>query len=196
MKQTYQKNLDISQITDYLYISAWPRREYTDQFRTLKVRLILSMDWWRPSKTLGRPPGRLLWLPTTDNPFLPMPMDTLQRGVEAALPVIEDGWGVLAHCRAGVHRSVAMACCVLIGLGYSADEAMQLVKEQRQVADPYIWYIKRRIRKFEQVWQQRLEGNCITKGVSIHQNDNVPTSIEINKHQCEMNGALIHSEIL
>jgi protein-tyrosine phosphatase len=47
--------------------------------------------------------------------------------VEAALPVIQDGYGVLVHCRAGVHRSVAMACCVLIGMGQTADEAMQLV---------------------------------------------------------------------
>jgi len=47
--------------------------------------------------------------------------------VEAALPVIQDGYQVLLHCRAGVHRSVAMACCVLIGMGQTADEAMQLV---------------------------------------------------------------------
>ena len=56
-----------------------------------------------------------------------MPISTLQRGVEAALPVIHDGYRVLVHCRAGVHRSVAMACCVLIGMGHSAEEAMQLV---------------------------------------------------------------------
>jgi protein-tyrosine phosphatase len=84
-----------------------------------------------------------------------MPISTLQRGVEAALPVIRDGWGVLVHCVAGVHRSVAMACCVLIGMDYSADEAMRLVKTRRAVADPYIWYFQRRIRKFEQVWQAR-----------------------------------------
>lgn len=145
---------DISQITDYLYVSAWPKGEHADTIRALNVRLILSMHWRRPEKTLGHTPVNLLWLPTIDTFFTPMPMSTLQRGVEAALPVIKDGWSVLVHCKAGVHRSVAMACCVLIGMGHSADEAMQLVKKRREVADPYIWYIRQRIRKFEQIWQK------------------------------------------
>jgi hypothetical protein len=146
---------DVSAITDYLYISAWPRGDHAEEIRALNVRLILSMHWIRPSKTLGHPPMRLLWLPTFDNPLAPMPMYTLQRGVEAALPVIAQGYRVLVHCRAGVHRSVAMACCVLIGMGQSADEAMQLVRQQRPVADPHVWYIQRRIYKFERLWNQR-----------------------------------------
>jgi protein-tyrosine phosphatase len=136
-----------------LYISAWPRGDHADDIRALNVRLILSMHWIRPSRTLGHPPVRLLWLPTVDNPLFPMPIATLERGVQAALPVIAEGYRVLVHCRAGVHRSVAMACCVLIGTGQTADEAMALVKQKRSVADPYAGYIQRRIRKFEQHWR-------------------------------------------
>jgi hypothetical protein len=147
---------DVSAITDYLYISAWPRGDHAEEIRALNVRLILSMHWIKPSRTLGHPPVRLLWLPTFDNPLMPMPIATLQRGVEAALPVIADGYRVLVHCRAGVHRSVAMACCVLIGMGQTADEAMQLAKQQRSVADPDVWYIQRRIHKFEQHWRSRI----------------------------------------
>ena len=150
---------DVSPITDYLYISAWPRGDHADDIRALNVRLILSMHWIKPSKTLGNPPVTLLWLPTIDNPLAPMPMAIFQRGVEAALPVISDGYRVLVHCRAGVHRSVAMACCVLIGMGQTPDEAMQLVKQRRAVADPDIWYIQRRIYKFEQFWRNRV-GNA------------------------------------
>ena len=91
---------------------------------------------------------------TIDKPFAPIPLGTLARGVTAALPVIASGGKVLCHCRYGIHRSVAMACCVLIGKGYSADNAMQLVAERRSVADPYVGYIQVRIRKFEQAWQQ------------------------------------------
>jgi hypothetical protein len=144
---------DVSAITDYLYISAWPRGNHAEEIRALNVRLILSMHWIKPSSLLGHPPVQLLWLPTIDNPLAPMPIATLQRGVEAALPVIADGYRVLVHCRAGVHRSVAMACCVLIGAGMTADEAMQRVKQQRSVADPDVWYIQRRIYKFEQQWR-------------------------------------------
>ncbi len=148
---------DVSQITDYLYISAWPRGDHAEEIRAMNVRLILSMHWIRPSSTLGHPPVRLLWLPTVDNPLVPMPISTLQRGVEAALPVIQEGYRVLVHCRAGVHRSVAMACCVLIGMGQTADQAMQLVEGKRSAADPHAWYIERRIYKFEQHWSERAQ---------------------------------------
>jgi len=143
---------DISRITDDVFISAWPEGEHADEILDLNIRLILSMHWIRPSRTLHHPPLRVLWLPTIDTPFTPMPIETLRRGVEAALPAIRDGRAVLCHCRAGVHRSVAMACCVLIGLGFSADDAMELVKSKRAVADPYAWYIQPRIRKFEAAW--------------------------------------------
>jgi len=158
------KNLlgpDISRITDYLYISAWPKGEHADEIQALNIRLILSMHWRRPSKSLNHPPLRVLWLPTVDTPITPMPIGTLRRGVEAALPVIEEGGGVLAHCKAGVHRSVAMASCVLIGMGYTADNAMQLVKEQREVADPFAGYIQSRIRKFESDWHRRHGGGAL-----------------------------------
>lgn len=143
---------DVSPITDYLYISAWPRGDHADEIRAMNVRLILSMHWIKPAGNLGHDPIRLLWLPTVDNPFLPMPIKSFNLGVEAALPVIKDGYRVLVHCRAGVHRSVAMACCVLIGMGYSAGDAMTLVKEKRAVADPDVWYIRNRILKFERHW--------------------------------------------
>jgi len=101
---------------------------------------------------LGRPPVTLLWLPTFDNIFLPMPIKTLNKGVRAALPVIENGDSVLVHCKSGVHRSVAQAACVLIAKGYTADDAMQLIKEKRAVADPDARHIQSRIRKFANQW--------------------------------------------
>ena len=155
------KNLpgpDLSRITGYLYVSAWPEGEHADEIQALNIRLILSMHWRKPPKSLSQPPLRVLWLPTVDTPVTPMPIGTLRRGVEAALPVIEEGAGVLAHCKAGVHRSVAMASCVLIGMGYTADDAMHLVNEQREVADPFAGYIQSRIRKFESDWHRRLGG--------------------------------------
>ena len=152
--ETAKSSPDISQINDYLYLSAWPEGEHADEIRELGVRLILSMHWGRPSRTLREPPLRLLWLPTMDSPLTPMPVASLQRGVEAALPVIRDGGGVLTHCRYGIHRSAAMACCVLIGMGFTSEQAMQLVKEKRPIADPYIWYIRRRIEKFERPWKR------------------------------------------
>ena len=132
--------------------------EVGDEIVALGVRLVLSMHWIRPTKMLGKPPVKLMWLPTIDKPFFPMPLRTLNRGVRAALPVIENGGSVLVHCKAGVHRSVAQAACVLIGMGYTADDAMDLIKEKRAVADPDAGYIQKRIRKFESQWQSQKKG--------------------------------------
>jgi len=149
---------DISPITDFLYISSWPEGDHYEEILDLNIRLILSMHWRRPSDELNQSPLQLLWLPTIDTPITPMPIATLQRGVEAGVKVIENGHGVLSHCRAGVHRGAAMACCVLVGLGYSAAEAIQLVEEKRRVADPSIWYIRKRIEQFEKRWGQVKRG--------------------------------------
>lgn len=150
------KELDVSEITEYLYISAWPRGEHTDEIHTRGIRLVLSMHWVRPRLVPKDDPVRVLWLPTFDTPMTPIPMRILAYGVSAALPVIKAGNRVLVHCRAGRHRSVAMACAVLIGMGYTAQQAIQLVKEKRAAADPEIWYIQNRIVKFEKYWQARL----------------------------------------
>ena len=146
---------DISKITDYLYISAFPEAEHAETIRALNVRLIISMPLQTPRHEVRTPPIQWLHLRTIDSPLTPIPIFMLRHGVEAALPVIKDGYAVLVHCRAGVHRSVAMACCILIGMGYSAADATQLVKEKRAVADPDIWYIRKRIEKFERSWRSR-----------------------------------------
>jgi hypothetical protein len=105
-----------------------------------------------PADVYRHPPFRILTLPTLDSPITPMPMRFLSKGVEAALPVIGDGGGVLTYCRAGRHRSVAMAACILIALGHSASEAMDSISARRTEADPYAWHIRRRILKFEREW--------------------------------------------
>jgi hypothetical protein len=143
---------DISQITDFLYISAWPERKYAEEIRSRKVHLILSTHWLLPGKVYRQPPFQFLWLPMFDSPLAPIPMTLLNQGVQAALATIQKGGSVLVHCRYGVHRSVAMASCVLIGKGYTAEEAMQTVKNHRTTADPYRWYIRSRIEKFELRW--------------------------------------------
>ena len=144
--------MDISKITDQLYIAAHPKAEDAGAIRDLNVRLVLNMIFIRPAKVYDQPPFRMLTLRTFDSIFLPIPISKLEKGVKAALPVIEAGDSVLVYCREGRHRSVAMAAAVLIGMGYSADQAMQLIKSQRAKADPYAWHIQRRIRKFEEVW--------------------------------------------
>lgn len=147
--------MDFSAITDSLYVGTAPHPEDYDTLRELGVNLVLNMrvDRW-PYPDRHNPPMRSLWLPTFDFPLLPIPIKTLRRGVSTALEILAAGGKVYVHCRAGVHRSVAMAAAILIGQGYSAPEAMQLLKERRPVADPDAWYIRRQIKRFAQSWEK------------------------------------------
>lgn len=145
----------ISKITSYLYISSFPGRGQAEQLQELGIRLVLSMYLVRPAKILRQPPFQLIWTPVIDSPLTPIPLRVFHRGIEAALPVIKEGGKVLVHCRWGVHRSVAMACCVLIAKGYFLEDAVELVKRQRPVARPDEDYILARIRLFEQDWHRK-----------------------------------------
>ena len=145
---------DLSQITDYLFVSSLPQSEHAQHVLSLGIRLIISMPVHRAPKEYRRPPFQFIHLPTFDSPFLPIPQFMLRRGVAAALPVIQGGAAVLVHCQAGKHRSVAMSCCILIAEGYSAEAAMRLVHEKRALADPYVGYIRKRIEVFESDWKK------------------------------------------
>lgn len=141
-----------SAITDQLFIAPRPRTRHMEQFCGLGVDLVLSMIGVRPPRALAEPPFRLVRLPVFDNPLLPIPLAILQFGVSAALPVLASGGRVLVYCRAGRHRSVAMAACILIARGMTADEAMDTIVAHRPYADPHARHIERRIRAFEQEW--------------------------------------------
>ena len=146
--------MDISQITEHLYIASRIKDDDIEAILQLGPDLIISMIVQRrPPKTLAAEQLEVLWLRTFDFLLIPIPLRTLKRGVEAALPVIQNGGRVLVFCEGGRHRSVAMASCILIGQGYSADDAMQLISSKREVADPYAWHIRRQIRRFEALWR-------------------------------------------
>jgi protein tyrosine phosphatase (PTP) superfamily phosphohydrolase (DUF442 family) len=168
--------MSISKITDYLYIAPWATEEDIATLEAQGVRLILSMRQRKPPIHFAHPNLKVVHLPTTDSIFVPMPMDKLHQGVEAALPVIESGGGVAIFCKQGRRRSVAMACCILIARDMSAQEAMSLVVEKRPIADPTIWHIRRRILLFEEQWRARnpqsrsnIGVNALPAGTGDHQ---------------------------
>jgi len=62
---------------------------------------------------------------------------------------------VLVFCLQGKRRSVAMAAAILISMGRTSEEAIDLLTTARKVADPRRWYIRRQIKAFEKYWQKR-----------------------------------------
>ena len=141
--------MDVSQITENLFIGTTPEPADDNRLRELGVTLVINMRFERrPYPDSHNPPMQRLWLPTFDTPLIPIPMGALRKGVRAALGAMDAGGKVFVHCAAGVHRSVAQAAAILIAQGSMMPEAVALIKTQRTVADPDIWYIRRRIEKF------------------------------------------------
>lgn len=76
----------------------------------------------------------LLHLPTIDSRAVSQEM--LEDGVAWVNQQLADGGRVYIHCAHGIGRSVLLACCVLISMGYSAQDALRLVKQKRHQAAP------------------------------------------------------------
>jgi len=147
--------MDFSIITDDLFIGDTPRRDEYDALRDLGVRLVINMRFDRRSSSdMHQPPLDFLWLRTFDTPVLPIPIRSLMRGVHAALDTIRAGGKVYTHCARGRHRGVVMGAAILIALGYSPQAAIELIKLQRPIADPDVFYIRRRIHRFACAWQR------------------------------------------
>jgi protein tyrosine phosphatase (PTP) superfamily phosphohydrolase (DUF442 family) len=147
--------MNFSQITDCLFIGDAPRGDDYDLLRELGVRLVINMCFEkRPTVDLHQPPLDLLWLPALDSPLLVIPIRHLRRGVQAALKTFQEGGKVYAHCKKGRHRGPAMGASILIALGYDPEQAIDLIKLQRPIADPDIFYIRSRILRFARAWQR------------------------------------------
>lgn len=85
---------------------------------------------------LGRPLGvEVLWNPTDDD-FEAKPAELFRRGVDFAQKALDDNEAKLfIHCAAGVHRAPMMSLAVLCSMGWSLEDARELIEQRRPVAD-------------------------------------------------------------
>jgi protein tyrosine phosphatase (PTP) superfamily phosphohydrolase (DUF442 family) len=147
--------MDFSQITNDLFIGTTPDAPDYDRLRSLGVRLVINMRFARGPRPDSHPDAlTFLWLRTIDSPLIWIPLKKLIHGTHIALETIRQGGKVYSHCAAGRHRSVAMGAAILIAQGYAPDAAMRLIKKQRPIADPEIFYIRNRILGFSKRWRE------------------------------------------
>lgn len=148
--------IDISKVTDHLYVGSRIGKEHADELKMLNFNLIISMiGQMPPDEIYNLPPFKTLWIKTYDTFFTPISIKKLLIGVEAARPIIQSQGIVLVFCMQGKRRSVAMAAAILISMGHTSAEAIDLLTTARKVADPRRWYIHRQIKAFEKYWQKR-----------------------------------------
>jgi protein tyrosine phosphatase (PTP) superfamily phosphohydrolase (DUF442 family) len=148
--------IDISKVTDYLYVGSRVGKEHVDELKALNFNLIISMiGQMPPDEIYTLPPFKTLWIKTYDTFFTPIPIKKLLIGVEAALPIIRNNGKVLVFCMQGKRRSIAMSAAILISMGHTSIQAINLLTTARNVADPRRWYIRHQIKAFEKYWQKR-----------------------------------------
>ena len=94
--------MNYSKITENLYIGTTPRSDNYAELHNLGISLVINMRLGLPPRSDPHlPPMKSLWLPTIDSPIIPIPIRAFQKGVEAALKVINQGGVVLTHCSRG-----------------------------------------------------------------------------------------------
>lgn len=147
--------IDISKVTDYLYVGSKIGKDHVDELKVLNFNLIISMiGQIAPDEIYTLPPFKTLWIRTYDTFFTPISIKKLLTGTAAALPVIQNKGKVLVFCMQGRRRSIAMAAAILISMGHTGEEAIEFLVTARKVADPRRWYIRNQIRAFEKYWQK------------------------------------------
>jgi protein tyrosine phosphatase (PTP) superfamily phosphohydrolase (DUF442 family) len=129
--------MDITWLTDRIAVGGgiWTA-DNMERVGREGITHVIDMQIEFDDTPLGRPLGiEVLWNPTDDD-FEPKPPELLRRGVEFAQKALEyEDARVFIHCAAGVHRAPMMALAVLGSMGWSLDDAMELIEQRRPVAD-------------------------------------------------------------
>jgi len=129
--------MDITWLTDRIAVGGgiW-NAENMETLAAQGITHVIDMQIEFDDTPLGRPLGvEVLWNPTDDD-FEPKPAALFQRGVDFAQKALErDDARLFIHCAAGVHRAPMMSLAVLCSMGWSLEDAMELIQRRRAVVD-------------------------------------------------------------
>ncbi len=129
--------MDITWITDRVAVGGGI---WTDQNMQQIVRAgithIIDMQVEFDDTELAEPYGiEVLWLPVDDD-FKPKPAELFEQAAAFALRALDQADAKLyVHCAAGVHRGPMTALAVLRVLGWSPEDALNLIERRRPVVD-------------------------------------------------------------
>ena len=136
-KKAYRTGMDITWLTDRIAVGGgiWTSDNMAQVARA-GITHIIDMQIEFDDTALGVAHGiEVLWNPTDDD-FEAKPRGLFQRGVEFARAALGGTDAKLfIHCAAGVHRAPMMALAVLGSMGWSLEDAMELIEGRRPVAD-------------------------------------------------------------
>ncbi len=151
--------MDMTWVTDRIAVGGgiWTEDKMIEVVRAGVTHIIDMQIEWDDTR-LAAPYGvKVLWNPTDDD-FRHKPPELFQRGVQFALEALDDADARLfIHCAAGVHRAPMMALAVLRALGFSLDDAREMIESRRKVvdfADVYVQSVEEFMRSYEAAEQE------------------------------------------
>jgi protein-tyrosine phosphatase len=129
--------MDITWVTDRIAVEGgiWNAENMAAVSRA-GITHIIDMQIEFDDSPLAEPHGiTVCWNPIDDD-FELKPPAVFARGVEFALAALnDDGAKLFVHCAAGVHRAPMMALALLGAMGWTLDDAMDLIEGRRPAAD-------------------------------------------------------------
>jgi protein-tyrosine phosphatase len=129
--------IDITWVTDRIGVGGgiWTAENMGAAARA-GITHIIDMQIEFDDTQLAKPYGIVVCWNPVDDDFEPKPPQVFARGVEFALRALkEDGTKLFVHCAAGVHRAPMMTLALLGVMGWTVEDAMELIEGRRPVAD-------------------------------------------------------------
>jgi Dual specificity phosphatase, catalytic domain len=129
--------MDITWVTDRIAVGGgiWTASNMAAVSRE-GITHIIDMQIEFDDTLLAEPHGIVVCWNPVDDDFEPKPPEVFARGVGFALAALErNGAKLFIHCAAGVHRAPMMTLALLGVMGWTVEDAMDLIETRRPAAD-------------------------------------------------------------
>jgi protein-tyrosine phosphatase len=131
------REMDITWITERISVGGgiWNAENMAEVARA-GITHIIDMQIEFDDSRLAEPYGIVVCWNPIDDDFEPKPPKVFERGLEFAQTALQDGEAKLfVHCAAGVHRAPMMTLALLATMGWTLEDAMDLIQVRRPAAD-------------------------------------------------------------
>src|SRR6266851_2412122 len=148
------KQLNYSDVTPQLAVGGAFRRRQIKRLRQRGVTAVVDCrsEAKDDADALKQAGIELLHLPTPDRYGLTYAQ--MQQGADWVLDRTSKGGRAFLHCEHGVGRGPLMGCAVLVAQGYSAPEALRIIRSARWQALPNDRQLAALL-NFEEEWRQQ-----------------------------------------
>jgi protein-tyrosine phosphatase len=129
--------MDITWVTDRIGVGGgiWNAENMAAVSRA-RITHIIDMQIEFDDTALAAPHGIIVCWNPVDDDFEPKAPEVFARGVEFGLAALaESETKLFIHCAAGVHRAPMMTLALLGVMGWTVEDAMDLIEGRRPAAD-------------------------------------------------------------